>query len=339
MATVNRQITLAARPVGLPKVSDFQLAYVPVPVPAAGEVLVRSAYLSLDPHLRGLMNVANSDSGVRPVGIGEVMAGGAAAIVLESKDPKLRAGDAVVGMLGWQEFAAVPAGELRKLDPGTAPISTALGVLGIPGLTAYFGLLEICRPRHGETAVVSGAVGAIGTIAGQIATIKGCRVVGLSGSESDLSWLLDELGFDAALSDRSAPELHDELLALCPEGIDVYLDNEGGETTDAVVRRINTGARIAVCGQRSQDNQESPALGPRWLGHLIARAATLHGCLVSRYTERFPEGRKQLGRWLKQGKLKYVEDVAQGIESAPQAFIGMLQGKSHGQQLVQLAGP
>ena len=336
MATVNRKITLAARPVGLPKVSDFQLAYVPVPSPAAGEVLVRSAYLSLDPHLRGRMNAANSEA--RPVEIGEVMAGSAAAIVLESKDPKLRAGDAVVGMLGWQEFAVVPASELRKLDPDVAPISTALGVLGLPGLTAYFGLLEICQPQHGETAVVSGAAGAIGMVAGQIAAIKGCRVVGVSGAESDLSWLLDELGFDAALNDRTALDLHSELLALCPDGIDVYLDNAGGETTDEVVRQVNTGARIAVCGQSSQDNLESPAIGPRWLGHLIARAATLHGLLVSRYAERFPEGRKQLGRWLKQGKLKYHEDVAQGIESAPQAFIGMLQGQSHGQQLVQLPG-
>ena len=336
MATVNRKVTLAARPVGLPKVSDFQLAYVPVPSPAAGEVLVRSAYLSLDPHLRGRMNATNSEA--RPVEIGEVMAGSAAAIVLESKDPKLRAGDAVVGMLGWQEYAVVPASELRKLDPDGAPISTALGVLGLPGLTAYFGLLEICRPQHGETAVVSGAAGAIGMVAGQIAAIKGCRVVGVSGAESDLSWLLDELGFDAALNDRAALDLHSELLALCPDGIDVYLDNEGGETTDEVVRQVNTGARIAVCGQSSQDNLESPAIGPRWLGHLIARAATLHGLLVSRYAEQFPEGRKQLGRWLKQGKLKYHEDVAQGIESAPQAFIGMLQGQSHGQQLVQLPG-
>lgn len=335
MATVNRRITLASRPVGFPKVSDFHLVYSPLPSPAAGEVLVRSIYLSLDPYMRGRMSEA--DSYAPPVAIGEVMIGGAVAFVLESADPKFRVGDAVEGMLGWQEYAVVQGHELRRIDPSLAPISTALGVLGMPGLTAFFGLLDICDPQRGETVVVSGAAGAVGMLAGQIARIQGCRVVGVAGSEAKVSWLLDELGFDAALKYKTAMGFSAKLEELCPDGIDVYFDNVGGAVTDAVVRRINSRARISVCGQISQYNLEKPEVGPRWLGQLIVKQAKVQGFLVSGYAERFPEGLDQLARWLQQGKLKYREDVAQGIAAAPQAFIGMLQGKNQGKQLVQLS--
>jgi NADPH-dependent curcumin reductase CurA len=335
MATVNRQITLASRPVGLPKVSDFNLVYSPLPSPAADEVLVRSVYLSLDPYMRGRMSDAVSYA--RPVAIGEVMTGGAVAFVVASEDPSFRAGDAVEGMLGWQEYAVAQGRELRKIDPSLAPISTALGVLGMPGLTAFFGLLDICDPQRGETVVVSGAAGAVGMLVGQIAKIKGCRVVGVAGSDAKISWLLDELGFDAAINYKTAVGFDSKLEELCPDGIDVYFDNVGGAITDAVVRRINARARISVCGQISQYNLEEPELGPRWLGQLIVKQAKVQGFLVSGYAERFPEGLEQLARWLKQGKLKYREDVAQGIEAAPQAFIGMLQGKNQGKQLVQLS--
>jgi NADPH-dependent curcumin reductase CurA len=335
MATVNRRITLASRPVGFPKVSDFDMVYSPLPSPAAGEVLVRSIYLSLDPYMRGRMSDANSDA--RPVAIGEVMPGGAVAFVMESEDPYFRAGDAVEGMLGWQEYAVAQGRELRKIDPSRAPISTALGVLGMPGLTAFFGLLDICDPQRGETVVVSGAAGAVGMLAGQIAKIKGCHVVGAAGSDAKISWLIDELGFDAAFNYKTAVDLHSTLEELCPDGIDVYFDNVGGALTDAVVRRINARARICVCGQLSQSNLEEPEAGPRWLGQLIVKQAKVQGFLVSGYAERFPKGLVQLARWLRQGKLKYREDVAQGIAAAPQAFIGMLQGKNQGKQLVQLA--
>ncbi len=335
MATVNRQITLAARPVGFPKVSDFHMVYAPLPSPSAGEVLVRSIYLSLDPYMRGRMNDAASYA--RPVSIGEVMPGGAVAFVLESAHPEFRSGDAVEGMLGWQEYAVAQGNELRKIDPSSAPISTALGVLGMPGLTAFFGLLDICDPQPGETVVVSGAAGAVGMLVGQIAKIKGCRVVGVAGSDAKTSWLLDELGFDAALNYKTAEDFDGKLEKLCPAGIDVYFDNVGGAITDSVMRLLNAGARISVCGQISQYNLEKPEQGPRWLGQLVVKQAKMEGFLVSAYAERFPEGLAQLATWLKQGKLKYREEVAHGIEAAPQAFIGMLQGKNQGKQLVQLS--
>ncbi len=315
--------------------SDFELVYSAVPSPGPGEVLVRSVYLSLDPDMRGRMNGADPDA--PPVAIGEILPGDAVACVVESEDPSFRAGDAVVGMLGWQEFAVAPGRDLRMIDRGRGPISTALGVLGMPGLTALFGLLDVCDPQPGETAVVSGAAGAVGMLAGQIAKIRGCRVVGVAGSNTEIAWLLDELGFDAALNYETADGFEDRLGELCPDGIDVYFDNMGGAVTDAVVRQIGTRARISLCGELSQSNLERPEMGPRWLGQLIVRQAKMQGFLVSAYAQRFPEGLEQLAAWLEEGRLKYREDVAQGLEAAPQAFIGMLRGESQGEQLVQLS--
>ena len=335
MTTVNRQITLASRPVGLPKVSDFNLVYTPLPSPATGEALVRSIYLSLDPYMRRRMN--DAEFYAPPVAIGGVMAGGAVGFVVESEVPGLRLGDVVEGMLGWQEYAAVPACTLRKIDPDLAPVSTALGVLGLPGLTAFFGLLDVCDPQPGETVVVSGVVGAVGMVVGQAAKIRGCRVVGVAGADAKVSWMLDELGFDAALNYKAAVDFHRELEELCPDGIDVYFDNVGGAMTDVVLRQINARARISVCEQSSQHHLEKPEVGPRWLSQLIVKQAKVQGFLVSSYAARFPEGLEQLARWLRQGKLKYREDIAQGIEAAPQAFIGMLQGHNQGQQLVQVS--
>ena len=329
MTAVNRQITLASKPVGLPAVSDFQLIYSPLPAPAAGEVLLRSLYLSLDPSMRCRMNDGPA--------AGEVIAGEAVGLVMQSEDPWFRVGDTVVGLLGWQEYAVVPGHALRKLDPDSAPISTALGVLGLPGITAFFGLLDLCNPQPGETVVISAAAGAVGTVVGQIAKIKGCRVVGVVGSDEKVSWLLDELGYDAAFNYKTETNLDRRLAALCPGGVDVYFDNVGGTLTDAVVRRLAAQARVAICGQISQYNLEVPEAGPRWLGQLIARQARMEGFLVSRYAVRFDEARQHLVAWLKQGKLKYREEVAQGIQAAPQAFIGMLQGKNQGKQLVQLS--
>lgn len=342
MATVNRQITLASRPVGLPKVSDFQLAYASLPQPAAGEVLVRSVYLSLDSHLRERMKARElelevpSSMGERPLEIGEVLTGDAVAFVVKSEDPRFRTGDAVEGRLGWQEYAVAPGQELRKIDTRQAPISTALGVLGIPGLTAYFGIIEVSAPRAGETVVVSGAAGSVGMLAGQIAKICGCRVVGVVGSDAKVAWLISELGFDAAFNYKAAGDYAAKFAELCPDGIDVYFDIVGGPLSDAVMTRINDHARITVCGQVSQYNRDQPEPGPRWHDQLIARQATIKGFRVCSYARRFPAALAELKTWLKDGRLQYCEDVAQGIEAAPQAFIGMLQGKNQGKQLVQL---
>jgi len=332
---MNRQITLASRPSGFPEASDFHLTHSPMPWPALGQVLVQTIYLSVDPYMRGRMS--DAESYARPLAIGEVMPGGAVGRVLESADPKFAIGGIVQGMLGWQDYAVVKAGELRAIDQSLAPIQTALGVLGMPGLTAYFGLLDVCHPKAGETVVVSGAAGAVGMLVGQIAKIMGCRVVGVAGSDAKIAFLVDELGFDAGFNYKTVADYHGKLQQLCPAGIDVYFDNVGGAISDAVLRRINVKARISICGQISQYNLEQPELGPRWLGHLIVKRAKVQGFLVSDYAKRFSEGLQAMGQWLKQGKLKYREDVAQGLENAPRAFIGMLHGSNLGKQLVQVS--
>src|SRR5690349_1613987 len=239
MQQVNKQITLAARPSGMPKPSDFKLVESPVPEPKAGEILVRMLYVSVDPYMRGRMNDVKSYA--PPVQIGEVMGAGAVGKVAASQNPQFRAGDIVEGFFGWQEYAISNGEGVRKIDPGAAPISTALGVLGIPGLTAYFGLLDIGNPKPGETVVVSGAAGAVGSIAGQIAKIKGCHVVGIAGSDQKVAWLRDELGFDSAFNYKTTADYRAALQQLCPRGVDVYFDNVGGAITDAVFPLINTG--------------------------------------------------------------------------------------------------
>jgi NADPH-dependent curcumin reductase CurA len=332
---VNRQITLAAAPVGMPQESDFRLMESPLPHAGAGEALVRTLYLSVDPYMRGRISGRNSYArGIQP---GEVMIGGAVGRVVESNDPRLAPGDIVEGMLGWQDYAAAPAKTLRKLDPNAAPISTALYVLGMPGLTAYFGLLDICHPQPGETVVISGAAGAVGSLVGQIARIKRCRTIGIAGSPEKIRYITSDLGFDAGFNYKETSDYTARLKPLCPNGIDVYFDNVGGAISDAVLRLINVRARISICGQISQYNVENPEPGPRWFGQLVVKRARAQGFLVSDYAERFSEGFQAMGQWLMQGKLKYREDVAQGLENAPQAFIGMLQGRNLGKQLVQVS--
>ena len=226
---------------------------------------------------------------------------------------------------------------MRAIDERVAPIQTALGVLGLPGLTAYFGLLDVCHPKAGQTVVVSGAAGAVGMLVGQLARIMGCHVVGIAGSDSKVAFLLNELGFDGAFNYKATTDWGGRLEPLCPAGVDVYFDNVGGAISDAVLRLINVKARISICGQISQYNLETPELGPRWFGHLLVKRAKAQGFLVSDYAGRFSEGLQGMGQWLRQGKLKYREDVVQGLENAPQALIGMLHGRNLGKQLVQVS--
>ena len=319
----------------MPEEANFQLVETDIPSPGPGEVLVRTLYLSVDPYMRGRMR--DTASYAPPVEIGQVMVGSAVGNVEKSNSSVYEQGDIVEGPIGWQEFNVVPAGSLRKIDPTLAPISTALGVLGMPGLTAYFGLLEIGRPRAGETVLVSGAAGAVGALVGQIARIRGCRVVGSAGSGDKVAYLTGELGFDAAFNYKTLTSYEARLSELCPQGIDVYFDNVGGPITDAAMLLINAGARVAVCGQISQYNREAPEAGPRWLFRLVVRQARVEGFLVSQFSVRYPEGLAQLAAWLREGRLKYREDIMEGIENAPRAFIRMLQGRNFGKQLVRVA--
>jgi NADPH:quinone reductase len=331
---LNRRVTLASRPVGLPRVSDFQLAYSPPAPPGPGQVLVRSRCLCLDPHLRPRLD-AGGGAG-RHLALGETIPGDAVGDVVKSAAPGWRAGDTVQGMFGWQEYAVADSHDLRRVDAGPAPLSAALGVLGLPGLTAYLGLLAVGELREGETVAVSGATGAIGMVAGQIARLARCRVIGLAAGGEDTSWLRDELGFDAVAGCETAALLHRDLALLCPAGIDVYFDTTGGATTEVVLRHLNPGGRIALCGQSSQDNLAAPELGPRCLGELIAKEARAQGFAVANHEGRYAAGRARLSGWLAQGKLGYRESVAQGIEAAPQVFIALLDGRRQGSQLVQL---
>lgn len=318
----------------MPQESDFRLVESAMPKPGAGEALVRSLFLSVDPYMRG--RIGGASGYAKPVEPGEVMVGGVVGEVMESNDPRAAPGDFVEGMLGWQEYAVVPAKTLRKVSPEIAPISTALSVLGMPGLTAYFGLLEICRPQPGETVLISGAAGAVGSLVGQIARIKRCRPVGIAGSDDKVQFLKHDLCFAAAFNYKECHDLDATIHELCPNGIDVYFDNVGGVITDAAIRRLNNRARVAVCGQISQYNSDEPEMGPRWLGQLIAKQAKVEGFLVSQFASRFEEGYRQLAAWLHDGKIHYREDVIDGLENAPRAFIGMLQGRNTGKQLVKV---
>jgi NADPH-dependent curcumin reductase CurA len=332
---MNRQITLAARPTGLPKESDFRLVESPIPTPGPGEVLVRTLYLSLDPYMRGRMN--DSKSYAPPVQIGEVMVGGAVGRVEQSNDPAFQPGDIVFANTGWQDYAIVKGKELRKLDPSFAPITTALGVLGHIGLTAYFGLIDICHPKAGETVVVSGAAGAVGSVVGQIAKILGCRVIGIAGTDAKIRYLVDDLGFDAAFNYKTTADYSAKIKELCPSGVDVYFDNVGGAITDAVLFNLALHARVSVCGQIALYNLEKPELGPRFLPLLIIYRAKVEGFLITDYAPRFGEGLRQLATWFREGKLKQEETIEEGLENAPRAFIGMLQGENTGKQLVKVA--
>ena len=331
---VNRQILLAQRPAGMPKESDFRLIESPVPHPGAGEVLVRAIYLSVDPYMRGRMS--GQSSYAKALQPGDVVLGGVVGRVVETNDPRVAKDDLVSGMLGWQDYAVAPAKLLRKVDPKVAPITSSLYVLGMPGLTAYFGLLDICRPQPGETVVVSGAAGAVGSLVGQIARIKRCRAVGIAGSEEKVRFITGELGFDAGFNYKETTDYYGKLRELCPNGIDIYFDNVGGPITDAAIRLINTRARIAVCGQISQYNAEKPEMGPRWLGQLVIRQAKAEGFLVTQFADRNEEALRQLSGWLAEKRIHYREDVVEGLENAPQAFIRMMEGRNIGKQLVKV---
>lgn len=331
----NLRVLLARRPTGAPTPEDFSIVSDAVSAPAPGDVLVQNLFLSLDPYMRGRMNDAKSY--VPPIQIGEVMGGGAVGRVIRSESPDFAQGDIVEGLLGWQQFAVAKAKLLRKIDPTLAPVSTALGVLGMPGLTAYFGLLDLGKPVPTDTVVVSAASGAVGSLVGQIAKRLGCRTVGVVGSADKAQYITDELGYDAAINYRTAGNLRKEIRAAAPDGVNVYFDNVGGPVTDAVFENLAQRARIVICGQISQYNSTEQELGPRNLSRILVTRSRIEGFIVFDYADRYPQGLKDLSGWLANGEIKYKEDIVKGLENAPAAFIGLLEGKNFGKLLVQIA--
>jgi hypothetical protein len=330
--SVNRQVVLRSRPVGMPKPGDFELVESPLPSPKDGEVLSRTIYLSLDPYMRGRISGAKSyAASVEP---GQVIVGGTVGEVLESRHPGLAKGDVVLGYDGWQSHAVSKGGGLRKLDPKQAPVSTALGVLGMPGMTAYVGLLDIGQPKPGETVVVSAASGAVGSAVGQIAKIKGGRAVGVAGSQDKCNYVVRELGFDACVNYKKG-DLLASLKQACPNGIDVYFENVGGDVLRAVMQLLNQNARIPLCGMISEYNATESTPGPN-LRPLLFNRALIKGFIVSDHMTRMGDFVKDCGGWLRDGRLKYREDVVVGLEKAPEAFIGLLQGQNFGKLLVRV---
>ena len=334
LPAANRQVTLAVRPDGEPAESNFAIVESPMPRPEDGEVLVRSLWLSLDPYQRGRMSKSRSYS--PPVGIGEVMFAQAIGEVVESRSPRFAPGEVVLGALGWQEFAAAPAHTLRHLDENAAPITTALHVLGITGLTAYFGLFDIGRPRPGDTVVVSAAAGAVGQVVGQLAKLTGCRTVGIAGSQAKIDDVLNRYHYDAGV-DYKTEDVSKALTRECPGGVDVYFDNVGGPVSAAVHRHLAFGARIVVCGQIAEYNQVPPRGGPDSLRFLIINRARMEGFLVTDYAPRYKAALSRLSRWYSEGKLAYREDIVVGLEQAPRAFIGLFRGENHGKLLIKVA--
>ncbi len=333
MSHENRQIHLISRPRGAATLENFKLHVNPIPELNEGEVLIRSLYLSVDPYMRG--RIGGRPSSHPPFPIDQPANGDGVGRVVKSKHPQFQPGDIVCGYLDWADYSALPGSKLRKFDAQQVSPTASLSVLGMPALTGYFGLLDLGRPKAGETLVISGAAGAVGMIVGQIAKMKGCRVVGITGSDFKVNYLLEELGFDAAVNYKNSDWIN-ALEQACSTGVDLYFDNVGGPITDAVMRHLNRHARVVLSGQISSYNLEHPDIGPRHFRQLIIKSATARGFLVFNYQERFPEGREQLKTWLLQGKIKPCETIVKGLEHMPQAFLGLFSGDNLGKQLVQI---
>jgi len=331
MSETNKQILLASRPAGWVEPSNFKLVETPVPQIADGQVLVRNHFLSLDPYMRGRMN--DTKSYAAPVKLGDVMIGGTAGEVVASKHPKFAVGDKVVGMLGWQLYGVSDGTMLMKVDDRHIPLSAYLGTVGMPGVTAWYGLMDICAPKAGETVVVTAASGAVGSVVGQLAKMKGCRAVGIAGGAEKCRYVVDELGFDACV-DYKAGNLWKDIKEATPNGIDCLFENVGGEIFDTLLGRMNAFSRIAVCGLISQYNSEPYPM--KNIGSVLINRIKMQGFIVSEHMERWPTALQELGQGVATGRIKYRETVAQGLENAPQAFIGLLKGANLGKQLVKL---
>jgi NADPH:quinone reductase len=327
------QFVLASRPLGLPTSDNFRMEKTVLKVLNDNEVLLKPWYISVDPYMRGRMN--STKSYAASFEVDHPIKGGIVAKVMESKSKSLIAGDVVVGTLPWATFFIERAENLRKVDVQKVPPGYYLGILGMPGFTAYFGMMEICKPVKGDTVVVSGAAGAVGIVAGQIAKLQGTRVIGIAGSDEKCRLLKEQFGYDEAINYKSSKSIRKELAILCPDGVDAYFDNVGGEITEAVAANLDFHARIALCGQISQYNNSKPYVGYSILPHLLTRSVLLQGFIVSNYTDRFGEAISHLTQWVNEGKLRYTETIIEGFDKLPEAFLGLFSGKNQGKMMVK----
>ena len=334
----NRQVLLARRPNGAPVAEDFELAQTDLPEPASGEMLLRTVYLSLDPYMRGRMNAEKSYA--NPVPVGDVMEGGTVSVVEKSNGGKFAEGDIVVGRAGWQDYMVSDGVSLSKVDPAAAPISTALGVLGMPGMTAYSGLLRLGKPKEGETLVVAAASGAVGANVGQIAKIKGCRAVGVAGGPEKCAFVVDEFGFDACI-DHQADDFEAQLAAACPDGIDIYFENVAGRVLEAVIPLFNFWARIPVCGLIAQYNMQDLPQGTNMLPALMRAVLTyrlhIEGFIVRDFADMHGDFQRDMGQWVRDGRVKYKEHRVAGMENAPATLIGLLKGENFGKVIIEVS--
>jgi NADPH-dependent curcumin reductase CurA len=331
---VSREIRLKNRPAGLPSESDFELAEVTLPPVGNRQVLVQNIYMSVDPYMRGRM--VDRKSYVPPFQLNQPLEGGCVGRVVESKNDQFQAGDFVLGMSGWREYFISGGSGLTKIDPKVAPIQAYLGTVGMPGLTAYYGLLEVGKPKAGETVFVSAASGAVGSIVCQIARIKGCRVVGSAGSDEKAAWLLEEAGVDAAFNYKKAGNVMAEVGKLCPKGIDVYYENVGGVHLEAALEHMNKFGRIVMCGMIAIYNAVGPVPGPSNLFYIIGKQLTMQGFIVSDHFDKLAQFYADMGKWIAEGKIKWQETIIEGLENAPRAFIGLFKGENSGKMIVKI---
>ena len=329
-----KQIVLASRPKGLPTSKDFRFEEVDLPEIEKGEILLKGMFYSVDPYMRGRMNDAKSYAA--PFQIDQPMMGAVVALVSESKSEMFKTGDVVVGSLPWRETFIASEKDIRKIDVSTIRPSYYLGILGMPGLTAFFGLMQIGKPQKGETVAVSGAAGAVGVVVGQIAKIHGCHVVGIAGTDEKVKELKNEFGFDEVINYKTTKDMTKAIAEACPKGVDVYFDNVGGEISDAVINNINFHARIALCGQISFYNATDVPIGPRIQPMLLTRSVLMQGFIVGNYQSLFLEGSQQLAAWVKEGKLKYTETVEHGFNKLPSALLGLFSGENMGKMVVEV---